>query len=127
MTPSEQQRRWYWVALMKPIADATDGGFTPEELHAAMKQRYLDGRSTTEPSRAEFSEYCAAIVRWAEGLGVKYRMPIPDKSTDAPTSDAKLEAVIETLQRYAECRHGSTNCFCTMEARRTLALLGRLR
>jgi hypothetical protein len=64
-----QANRFYW-SIMATIADATDGGFTPEELHAAMKQRYLDGRSTTELTRAEFSEYCEAIVRWAEALGV---------------------------------------------------------
>jgi hypothetical protein len=60
---------------MKPIADATDGGFTPEELHMAMRQRFLHGRSTTELSRAEFSEYCDAIVRWAEALGVHINEP----------------------------------------------------
>jgi hypothetical protein len=69
--PSEQQRRRYWGFLMVTIAEATDGGFTPEELHAMCKDRFNDGRSTTELSRAEFSEYCDAIVRWAEGLGVK--------------------------------------------------------
>jgi hypothetical protein len=56
---------------MATIADATDGGFTPEELHALCKDRFNGGRSTTELTRAEFSDYCDAIVRWAEGLGVK--------------------------------------------------------
>lgn len=73
--PSEQQRRRYWGFLMATIAEATDGGFTPEELHMAMRQRFLHGRSTTELSRAEFSDYCDAIVRWADALGVTLDEP----------------------------------------------------
>jgi hypothetical protein len=69
--PSVQQGRRYWGFILATIADATDGGFTPEELHTAMKQRFLQGRSTTELTRAEFSEYCDDIVRWAESLGVQ--------------------------------------------------------
>ena len=50
----------------------TFGGYTPDELHEALKQRFKI-TSTKLLTVAEFSEYIEQIVRWA---ALEYQVPV---------------------------------------------------
>jgi hypothetical protein len=83
---SDQQNRYYWGVVVKMIADHC--GYTPEEMHEALKFKVLGSespddhglvkiRSTAALSTDEFSQYVNKVVQFAAmSLGVF----IPDPS-----------------------------------------------
>jgi len=85
-TRSQAQNRlyWMWVNII-----AKDQGNTPEELHEALKVRFLGfevkhilgrevviGNSTKELTTKEFTEYLNKVEALAQALEIK--LPIPD-------------------------------------------------
>ena len=80
-TRSKLQNRYYWGALVDPIANHC--GMSPADLHEALKQKFLPvnvvwhgngvladdgvviGGTTTTLSIRQFGDYCDAIRVWA--------------------------------------------------------------
>lgn len=70
---SMRQNSFYWGVVIEILADHL--GYTPEEMHAALKIHFLRFRSeqsplisvksTTALSAEEFNEYVNQIVMWA--------------------------------------------------------------
>jgi hypothetical protein len=80
-TRSQQQNKYYWSVVIATLAEHT--GYTPDELHEVLKQKFIPkrlalcdgngevkgefvmGGSTRTMKTHEFSEYVEAIKRWA--------------------------------------------------------------
>ena len=81
------QNAWYWGVIVALLSEHT--GFTPDEMHAVLKAKFLPkrlavsdgngeivgeyviGGSTAKLNKLEFGEYCEAIRQWAAAdLGV---------------------------------------------------------
>ena len=87
-TRSADQNSLYWVAYVQPLSDHT--GYTPLEMHAYLKQRFLpkqhlliqdaagvvvdeadlDALTTTKLDKIEFGEYLHEIEAFAQTLNV---------------------------------------------------------
>lgn len=86
-TRSLAQNAYYWGVVLGALCEHT--GYTPEEMHNFLKQRFLPKRitladangelveecvvgiSTTRLNKLQFGEYLEQVVRWAgEELGV---------------------------------------------------------
>jgi len=77
---SDGQNKYYFGVVVKILANHC--GYEPEELHEALKIRFLSDRreddhglmkvhSTAKLSTDEFTQYVNRVVRWAaESLGV---------------------------------------------------------
>ena len=76
---SLDQNRWYWGCIVKMLAEHC--GYTSEEMHEALKERFLRDRinekaglvrikSSAELDTKEFSEYCEQCRQLAAELGV---------------------------------------------------------
>jgi len=79
---SEQQNRYYWGVVVDLLAVNT--GYTPDEMHEALKFKFLrvrreklpdTVRSTARLTKDEFCEYIEGIQRWA---AVEMGVVIPD-------------------------------------------------
>ncbi len=78
---SNQQNKFYWAVVVEILAEYF--GYTPEELHEALKYKFLlqhedtlaTVRSTTSLSTVEFMDYVDRITRWA---ATDYQIYIPD-------------------------------------------------
>lgn len=73
---TNHQNRYYWAVVLKTFGDHL--GYHPEELHEALKLRFLPrdpesaivvARSTTELNTKEFSEYVDRIIQLAAEMG----------------------------------------------------------
>jgi len=85
-TRSDGQNRYYWGVVVKLLADHC--GYTPEEMHDALKLKFLSDRcmddnglvrirSTARLTTDEFIQYTNQVVMWAASdMGVF----IPDPS-----------------------------------------------
>lgn len=78
------QNAWYWSCVVGIPADHF--GYSPSEMHDAFKMKFLKielqgkpstVRSTSNMSKAEFSEYIERIRAW---LATEYEITIPDPS-----------------------------------------------
>lgn len=85
-TRTTKQNRYYWGVVVKMIADQT--GYTPEEVHEAMKTEYLGRRfvefgrkevqlskSTKDIDTKEMSDYTERVRQFAAEF---LQMVIPD-------------------------------------------------
>lgn len=97
---SVQQNRWYWGVILAALADHT--GYTPDDMHAYCKQRFLEPperkhlviadaqgeyrdeaqvsleTSTTRLTTAAMAAYCEQVRMWAAAdLGIN--VPSPDE------------------------------------------------
>lgn len=77
---SIKQNAWYWGVVVEILANHC--GYEPEEMHDALKYRFLSNHkedergliricSTAKLTTSEFIDYTNRVVRWAaESLGV---------------------------------------------------------
>jgi hypothetical protein len=82
-----QQNRYYWGVVVQTLFEDGEFGYeTPEEIHEALKWRFLKVagkgpldtvKSTTELSTVEFKGYVERIQRWA----TEWDIVIPDPET----------------------------------------------
>lgn len=84
---SNPQNRWYWGCIVALLAEHC--GYEAEEMHEALKARFLRDRADEEVGglpkirssanldTAAFSEYCEKCVRLAAEMGIV--IPLPDE------------------------------------------------
>jgi hypothetical protein len=99
---SDQQNRYYWGVVVDLLAVHT--GYTPEEMHEALKIKFLsvrrDGlpdtvKSTTKLTKDEFCEYIDNIQKWAaRDMGCV--IPDPDSIFD-PLEPLKRPRELEEI------------------------------
>lgn len=80
---SSPQNKYYWGVVIKMLSDWA--GYEPEEMHEALKDRFLampDARtglrvshSTAKMTTEKFSEYIEAVKRFAAENGVNIPEP----------------------------------------------------
>lgn len=81
---SLSQNAWYWGCIVPLLGEHI--GYDPEEMHEALKERFLrdrenerDGlvriKSSAALNTAEFSAYCEQCVRLAAEMGVIIPLP----------------------------------------------------
>ena len=79
---SLNQNRYYWKVIIEICRDHF--GYTPEEMHEALKWQFLrkhsDGkpdtcRSTTDLTTIEFEQYCSDVRVWAS---FNYNVYVPE-------------------------------------------------
>lgn len=82
---SLKQNAYYWSVVLELLSEET--GFTPVEVHEALKAKFLPSRtapwkdlpipsrSTTDLTTKEFEEYMAQVRTWAAQLGVLIPLP----------------------------------------------------
>jgi hypothetical protein len=115
-TRSTVQNRYYWGVVVQMLSD--DLGYTPDEMHALLKMKFLPkrlaicdgngeildefvvGGSTRELTTADFGEYLDAIRQWAAERG----LVIPDPYADAPAPAPMV--VHQEVWYRAKRRHG---------------------
>lgn len=84
-TRSNSQNEYYWGVVLSALSEWS--GYTPEEMHDAMRAKFLsryDGargvqisRSTAKLTTAEFEEYLARVRKWAAEQG--QFIPLPNE------------------------------------------------
>jgi len=75
------QNSWYWSCIVMGLA--TETGHTSQEIHEALKHRFLSRiegkleitRSTADLTTAEFSEYCERCRVLAAEMGLSITNP----------------------------------------------------
>lgn len=86
-TRSDNANRYYWGVVVKTIADEL--GYTQEELHDALKEKFLrveadpergrvlpTVRSTAKLTTSEFEEYLETVRMWAaRDMGIVVPLP----------------------------------------------------
>lgn len=78
---SNDQNRYYWGVIIKLLSNHF--GYTPEEMHNALKMLFLKDesrkiptlRNTSDLTTVEFENYLAEIKQWAAAFQTIY---IPD-------------------------------------------------
>lgn len=82
---SRQENSYYWSVVVGTLADHT--GFSPEEIHAALKMKFLkivkgkleSCRSTTELTVGEFEDYLSKIRMFANEE-LNCLIPLPNEN-----------------------------------------------
>lgn len=80
---STLENNYYWGVVVEIISDWT--GFTPEEAHDALREKFLSNyskerglsciKSTAALTTVEFESYMSAIRQWASEQGVFIPLP----------------------------------------------------
>lgn len=78
---STLQNRYYWGVIVELLSDYF--GYTPEEMHEALKYQFLldytgklpRAKSTTELTTVEMEEFLSKVRTWAS---LEYSLYIPD-------------------------------------------------
>ncbi len=84
---SLKENSYYWGVIVGTLSDHT--GFTPEEMHEALKWKFLrivkgqieSCRSTTELSVGEFEDYLSKIRIWSSEE-LNCWLPLPNENTN---------------------------------------------
>jgi len=77
-----------------------------DELRAELQS--IDEALARRPALADIPGRYAKVFRACEMAG------------RAEEAERNLARVLEVLEKYSNCRHGSVNCFCVKEARAEL-------
>lgn len=83
-TRSENENKYYWAVVVKTLADHL--GFFPEEMHDALKMKFLlkeskpipTTRSTASLDTKEFEDFLEKVRMWASSE-LEVKIPLPNE------------------------------------------------